>query len=160
MTETEIVEFVTGALTGVDVVVASEATGAPEVAWGDTFFFYDPDGDGSGDHRFPFATIVIKDYPDVDTQSNLDRPGVFRLNVGVGKETFRRLFPDFPDHDTQGDDRYDFAALDTPLPHPIYGAQSWVSIVNPGDRTSDLARSLLAEAHQRAVARHERRTAR
>jgi hypothetical protein len=38
------------------------ASGAPEVAWGDSFFFYDPDGDAPTDRRMPFATIVTNDY--------------------------------------------------------------------------------------------------
>ena len=44
--------------------------------WG-TFFLVRPD------EKFPFATIVDKDDP-YDNFSNLDRPGVFRLNIGVG----------------------------------------------------------------------------
>ena len=42
----------------------------------------------------PFATIVTKDYTGFDTASDLNRPGVFRLNVGVGRDTFRALFGD------------------------------------------------------------------
>lgn len=153
MTEAEIVAFVT-ALEGVDLVVASEDNGAPEVAWGDSFFFYDPAGDTPADRRLPFATIVTGDYPGFDEASQLDRPGVFRLNVSVGKETFAGLF----DTDTHDTDTHDPAALDTPLPHPVYGPQGWVSILNPGPVTSDLARTLLSESHARARARFERRS--
>ena len=60
MIEAEIVQFVRG-LAGVAVTVASEDNGAPEVAWGDSFFFYDPDGDLPDDRRSPFATIVTGD---------------------------------------------------------------------------------------------------
>jgi hypothetical protein len=74
---------------------------------------------------------------------------VFRVNAWVSPETVGRLFGDDQDHD--------FAALDTVLPHPIYGAQSWVSVLNPGPRTEELTRELLAEAHRRAVARRRRR---
>jgi hypothetical protein len=140
----EIVDFV-GALDGVAVQVASAANGAPEVAWGDTFFFYDPDDDPRN-RRLPFATIVVKDYEGFDTASHLDREGVFRVNVGVSRETFGRLFG------SEGTD-LDPAALDTAFPHPTYGAQSWVSIINP-DTTAGLLRSLLLEAHTRAVERH------
>jgi hypothetical protein len=38
MTEAGIIRFVTESLAGVAMVVASEAGGAPEVAWGDKFF--------------------------------------------------------------------------------------------------------------------------
>jgi hypothetical protein len=47
---------------GVDVWVASAEDGSPEVAWGDTFFIYDPERNLEGSRRFPFATIVTKDY--------------------------------------------------------------------------------------------------
>lgn len=60
MTEDEIIRFAAG-MPGVAVVTASQADGAPEVAWGDSFFFYDPDQDIPVDRRFPFATIVTKD---------------------------------------------------------------------------------------------------
>lgn len=36
--------------------------GSPEVAWGDLFFYYAPDG--ALPPGQPFATIVTKDYPD------------------------------------------------------------------------------------------------
>jgi Family of unknown function (DUF6194) len=154
LTESEIIEFVTGSLAGVDVVVASEANGAPEVSWGDTFFFYDPGGKVPADRRIPFATIVTNDYEGFDSQSDLNRQGVFRVNIWVSKETFQGLFG------TSGTDVYDFSALDTPLPHPVYWAQSWVSVLNPGPVTSDLTRSLLTEAHERAIARHKRQRSR
>ena len=38
-----------------------------------------------------FATIVTTDEHDEGAPSNLSRPGVFRLNIGVGRETFERL---------------------------------------------------------------------
>jgi hypothetical protein len=154
MSEDEIVAFVRDTLAGVDILVASEEGGAPEVAWGDTFFSYDPDGSLPADRRLPFATIVTNDYPGFDEASQLSRTGVFRLNIWVSRETFTNLFPSFGDDEA----RDDFAALDTPLPHPIYGAQSWVSILCPGPATADLARTLLTEAHRRAIERYERRT--
>src|SRR5207247_370437 len=89
MTAEEIIGLVTR-MPGVVAVTASEANGAPEVAWGDTFFFYDPE-DRPADRRFPFATIVTKDYDGFDTASELNRPGVFRVNVAVGRERFTEL---------------------------------------------------------------------
>ena len=87
MDQAGITRFVTTTFAGVDAAVGSEEAGSPEIAWGDTFFIYDPHRNLEGSRRFPFATIVIKDYGDFDIASNLDRPGVFRLNIGVSKET-------------------------------------------------------------------------
>jgi hypothetical protein len=72
-------------LPGVVAVTASEANDAPEVAWGDSFFFYDPEGDEPADQRLPFATIVTQDYDGFDMASNLNRHGIYRLNLAVGQ---------------------------------------------------------------------------
>jgi len=124
MDETSITQYITDTFAGVDVVVASQDAGSPEVAWGDTFFSYDPDRTLPPDRRFPFATIVTKDYGDFDSASNLNRPGVFRLNIGVSRETSRAFFDAEPPRTATGDDSehgHDFTALDQLLPHPVYG---------------------------------------
>jgi len=145
MESDDIARFI-AALGGVDVVVASAATGAPEVSWGDSFFFYNPDRLESA-RQFPFATIVTKDYAAFDTASNLNRPGVYRLNIGLARETYADLF--------SGHNRkYDFAAVDQLLPHPVYGPNHWVCVLNPSDATFERLKPLLAEAHGRAVQRY------
>jgi hypothetical protein len=149
MTEQEIIEFVAG-LPGVVVVTAAEGDGSPAVAWGDSFFFYDPDG--AGDRRMPFATIVTKDYDGFDTASDLNRPGVFRLNIGVGRAVFQELlgYPPAEHHASV----VDHTVFDRVLPHPAYATQGWVSILNPGAATDDQARALLTGARTRAAQRH------
>jgi hypothetical protein len=143
-------------LPGVVATIGSEANESPQIAWGDSFFFYDPDGDPAA-RRFPFATIVTKDYPGWDAESDLDRDGVFRLNLAVGRETFQDLFgypsPEHPDHHAE----WDYRALDKVLPHPAYATQAWVSILNPGPATEGQVRQLVQTAHEGAVTRHDRR---
>jgi uncharacterized protein DUF6194 len=154
VTEDDIIRCVVS-LPDVAVVTASETNGAPEVSWGDSFFFYDPEeGDPPGDRRFPFATIVTKDYDGFDTASNLDRVGIYRLNISVGRTKFEDLlgYPPAAHAEHQAD--FDYAALDQVLPHPVYATQAWVSILNPGEATSAQARSLIADAHARAAARY------
>ena len=73
MDEASITPYIATTFPGVDVVVGSEEAGSPEVSWGDTFFFYDPDRSLEGAPRFPFATIVTKHYGDFDDASDLDR---------------------------------------------------------------------------------------
>ena len=151
MTEDDIVQFVT-TLPGVAAVMASRATGAPEVAWGDWFIFYDREGE-TPDRRFPFATIVTKDYDGFDMFSELNRQGVFRLNMAVGRHRFEDLIGYPPADNAKNQHRFDYTALDSLLPHPVYGGQAWVSILNPGDKTSERAKSLLTEARARATER-------
>jgi hypothetical protein len=156
VTEDDIIQFVTS-LPGVVVVTASQAIGAPEVSWGDSFFFYDPEGDTPADRRFPFSTIVIKDYDGFDTASNLNRPGVFRLNIAVGRTKFEDLIGYPPAAHADHCASFDYSAADRLLPHPVYAAQAWISILNPSGTTGAQARSLLTEAHARAVKRHRPR---
>lgn len=135
VTEQEIVDFIAG-LGGVDVVTASPENGAPEVAWGDLFF-------SIPGNQQPFATVVKGDYPGVDESSQLDRDGVFRVNVGIGREALRALF--------QGDDEdHDPSAFDVFFPHPVYAAHGWVSVLNPDTLAGEL-RELLRAAHARAA---------
>jgi hypothetical protein len=153
VTQDEIIQFA-AALPGVDVETASQASGAPQVAWGDSFIFYDhPGQDTPPDRRFPFATIVIKDYPGWDEFSDLSRDGVFRLNVNVGRGRFQDLIGYPPAQFASHQAAPDYRALDTVLPHPAYGQQAWISIVCPGPRTSDLARTLMTEARGRLADR-------
>ncbi|HEY5856671.1 MAG TPA: DUF6194 family protein [Aldersonia sp.] len=140
MSPEDVITFVSG-FPGVVAQTPGPGDGSPEIAWGDTFFFYDPD-DRESARRMPFATIVVKNYPGFDEFSDLDREGVFRVNVGVGRERV----PDVAE--------FDYAAFDVLLPHPTYAKQGWVSIVNPGAATESVLRSFLIEAYERAKARH------
>jgi hypothetical protein len=148
-----IIQYVTDTFAGVEVLRPTEGPGA-----GDTFFFYDPQRNIDPRHRLPFATIVTKDYGDFDNASNLNRPGVFRLNVGVSRDTFRRSFGSPPSEDSTAGSEHDFAALDRLMPHPVYARQSWVCVLNPVSQTFEAVKPLLAEAYSVVAARHASRT--
>jgi hypothetical protein len=121
---------------------------------GDTFFIFDPDRNLPPERQTPFATLVTSDFN--DTFSDLNRPGVFRLNIGVSKQTFQSLLGDLPaDFPEAGG--YDFAALDRLLPHPVYGRMHWLCVLSPSDATFETLRPLLAEAHARVADRYARR---
>ena len=115
-------------------------------AMGATFFSLDET------HWPNFATIVTTDEHDMGNPSNLARPGVYRLNIGVGKATFERLVGSMVEPD--------YAALDTLLPHPVYAKQRWIAILNPSRQAFDeVVKPLVAEAYER-LARPRRVTAR
>jgi hypothetical protein len=151
----DLIQFVTG-LSGTIAMTADAASGAPEVAWGDTFFYYEPD-DNEANRRMPFATIVTKDYPGWDTASELNRPDVFRLNISVGRQVYEDLFRYPPAGHAEHELDHDYTAIDRVIPHPVYATQGWVSILNPGAATSVQAQQLLSGAHTRAAARHRPR---
>ena len=116
---------------------------------GYTFFFY------RDDHMHAFATIASNgnEYEQI---SKLDRPGVYRLNIGVSRETFRSLFG--TKKINPGD--YDFTILDTLLPHPDYSSQFFLCVLSPSEATFERVRPMLAEAYDIAMNRYNRRTAR
>jgi hypothetical protein len=107
-------------------------------AW---FFSLDPE------KHFPnYATIVTND--DHDQASDLERPGVFRLNLGVDKATFERVASD-PDPD--------YTALDVVLPHPVYAAQRYIAILNPSWSTwASTVVPLIQVAHDRLAEQRAR----
>ncbi|MGH7882964.1 MAG: DUF6194 family protein [Candidatus Dormibacteraceae bacterium] len=156
MTEDDVIQFVAG-LPGVVPITASEANGGPEDSWGNSFFFYDPNNSLPTNQRFPFTTIVTKDYEGFDTSSNLNRPGIFRLNMAVGRQRFEELFGYSPAEHAGHAQSFDYAALYQIIPHPMYAVQGWVSIVCPSIRTSQEAGSLITYAHSRATERYRPR---
>lgn len=149
----EIIEYVSR-LGGVLVLQPGPDDGSPEIAWGDTFFYYAPDG-VMPQATQPFATIVTKDYPG-DEGSRLNRTDAFRVNVAAGRVELVRWTGHAP-RDEVSDADPDLE--DTVIAHPVYGAQGWLAVVKPGTRTEQSVRDLLAEAHSRARVRYERRAA-
>ncbi len=76
----------------------------------------------------------------MDQNSDLTRRGAYRLNIGVGPQTFKRLID--PTR------TYDYTATDVVIPHPVYAKQRWIAIVNPTLATFDQTiKPLLDEAY-------------
>jgi hypothetical protein len=99
--------------------------------------------------HFPNFATILWDNDAYDSFSDLSRPGVFRLNIGVNRATFERL--------VGSDTEPDFTALDRLLPHPVYARQLWISILNPSAATwRDVVIPLLDEAHERLAAQRAR----
>ncbi|MGW2093455.1 DUF6194 family protein [Promicromonospora sukumoe] len=118
----------------------------PELAWGDAFFYYAPDGEMPRNVQ-PYGTIVTKNYPD-DTASDLDPVGRWRVNIHVGRARLAEL---------TGAASPEPATADVVGPHPVYGPAGWIAVVNPGPATGETVLALLRDAHEAACARYERR---
>jgi hypothetical protein len=137
MNESSVIDYITQTFPGVETTDS----------FGYTMFFY------SSDRKLPFATLISSDT-DYDRISDLDRLGAFRLNIGIGKQTFQSLF---------GAARvdvnaYDFTALDVIMPHPDYAQQHFICVLSPSELTFERIRALLAEAYDIAVQRYTRQT--
>ncbi len=128
-------------------VAADGVTPLPEIAWGDTFVYFTPDGEPG---VMPYLTIITKNYPD-DAFSRLDRPGAFRLNAHVGRDAFTELIGYPPAEHAARAEQWDYAADGAVVPHPLYAKLGWVSMVNP--RTAAEAAGLIARAHARTTNR-------
>ncbi len=134
--------FITSYIT--DTFVDVETT----VNLGYTFSFY------RDDHMHAFATIAStgNEYEKI---SNLDRPGVYRLNIGVSRDTFQAMFG-------KGKidvSAYDFTALDIIMPHPDYSSQHFICVLSPSEATFEQIRPLLAEAYDITKNRYNKRKA-
>ena len=114
-----------------------------EENFGYSFFFV------GNDHRLPFVTLANSDQ-DFDNVSNLNREGVFRVNIGVSKETFTNLIG------TSSSEPADYSVLNVFLPHPDYARQHFVCILNPSGDNVETTRQLIVEAHSIAAARLQR----
>lgn len=151
MTIQDIIDLVTS-MGGVLVLRPQEGEGSPEIAWGDVFFYFAPDG--VVPHSQPFATIVTKGYPG-DEDSRLDRQDAFRVNVAAGTAEFRTWTGLEPRE--RAAPSIDASVANVVLPHPVYGSLGWLAIVNPGTKTTLAMTELLRTAHRLARDRFHRR---
>ncbi len=130
------------ALPGIEIVEDS----------GDHYFFADPTQPAN--NRLPFATLMTGDR--YDQFSHLGRPGVYRLNIGVSPATYRARFGPQPFPQDSAESGYDFTALDTVMPHPVYGSMFWLCVLNPSEETFAAVQPLLEEAREVAWERAQR----
>ncbi|GAA1994116.1 DUF6194 family protein [Isoptericola halotolerans] len=133
---------------------------APELTWGDAFFYFAPDGRVPTAVQ-PYGTITTKNYPD-DTACDLDRPGRWRVNVHVGRERAGELGVVRAPGKADGTRATsvppsDGVPTDVLMSHPVYGHLGWVCVVDPDERTAGVVLTLLREAHDAARRRDERR---
>lgn len=126
-------------------------------AYRERSFFYNPDG--SLPKGIYLATIKESDGPN-DRASHLDRDGVYRLSIGLGKKQYQKVFGDVPERPGKGktiDAGHDFTELGKLMPHPIYAWIGWVCINNPGMDQMDLLQHLLEISYQNAFTKFARK---
>ncbi len=105
-------------------------------AYRERSFFYNPDG--SLKKGIYFTTIKESDGPN-DRASNLDRPGLYRISIGIGKSDYEKLFGPKPKRPAKGkvvNIDFDFTLKGILMPHPVYAWMGWVAFNNP--KTEDL----------------------
>jgi len=147
MTPAEIIETITTNLGGVK----------PKSSWGETSMFYNPEN--ALPNGVYFCTIKEKDGEN-DKSSDLSRDGIFRVSIGVPKETYIALFGEKPKRPAKGciiDTDHDFTQSNVLMPHPIYGWMSWLSILSPSKEKFDEIYPLIEKAHANAVVKFDKK---
>jgi hypothetical protein len=122
-------------------------------AYGYTFFFV------GEDRMLPFVTLANCDN-EHDKVSNLNRPGVYRLNIGVRPTTYREIFgspPAKPGASGIVETGHDFTTRDQLMPHPHYAPQNWLCVLSPSAETFERVRPLVQEAYELAAERDKKR---
>ena len=104
-------------------------------------------------------TVKEKDG-DNDKGSDLNRENIYRVNIGVRKNTFINMFGTVPARPSKGgivDMPYDFTQTDKILPHPVYAWMSWVCALNPSNTTFERLKPLIQEAYEYAKEKYSKR---
>lgn len=126
-------------------------------SWGERAIFYNPDGK----LKRGVYVVTIKDKDgENDKSSRLDRPGAYRVNMGVRKTTFESMFGPLPKRPPKGgvvDMDYDFSASGQLLPHPVYAWMGWVCLLNPGEAAFEVLKPLIREAYACAKEKYQKR---
>ena len=143
----EVVEVLAGN-EGILVLRPAPGDDTPEIAWGDVFFYFSPDG--SIPPGQPFATVITKDYP---YEPSWQQDGAsIRVNIQVGAQAFANLLGYAPGEGSGPE----VSAVDVVMPHPAYGELGWISVVDP-ERTRATVVEQLQAAYAAARRRRERR---
>lgn len=117
--------------------------------------FYNPDNHFIA--GVPVLTVDEHDS-DKDKESKLERENIYRINMEIGKNTFKRLFHVTPRRiKKSGIDsmNYDFTMLDRLMPHPAAAWLSRVCILNPSKQTFEELKPLINEAYKYAKKMYE-----
>ncbi|MBD5413861.1 MAG: hypothetical protein HDR52_05515 [Treponema sp.] len=126
-------------------------------SWGERGVFYNPNNTLK---RGIYVLTVKEKDGDNDKSSNLNREGVYRISIGVRRNTFIYMFGSVPMRPAKGgvvDMPFDFAQIDKIVPHPVYAWMSWVCVLNPSDATFEQLKPLIQEAYEYAKEKYTRR---
>ena len=145
-------------VTSEDVVAALTARFpgiVPKASWGETSLFYNPGGVLPNGVYF----CTVKDHDGAnDTASDLDRPGVYRIALGLPRDRYEALFGARPSRPPKGGvvtTGHDFAAVDVLTPHPVYAWMGWVQVLSPSAATLTNLEPLFVEAYDAVVAKYD-----
>ena len=126
-------------------------------AWGEKAVFYNPKNKLK--RGVYFATVKEKDGVH-DKASNLNRPNVYRLSIGIPRDVYLQMFKRVPMRPHKGgvvETGNDFTSLDVFLPHPVYAWMGWITINNPSEGRLTEILMLMDKAIEKAKKSYKKR---
>lgn len=126
-------------------------------SWGEKGIFYNP---GRVLKRGVYILTIKEKDGDNDKSSDLNRDGIYRVNLGIQKQTFTELFGAVPKRPAAGgvvDMEYVFSELDKILPHPVYAWMTWICVLNPSEQTFEELKPHIKEAYTYAKEKFKKR---
>ncbi len=129
-------------------------------SWGERGVFYNP---GGVLKRGVYVLTIKEKDGDNDRASRLDRESVWRVNIGVRKQTFCTLFAELPQRPNKGcivDMPYDFTAKDVIMPHPVYAWMGWICALTPSEITFESLKPYILESFEYAKEKFSKRKTR
>ena len=130
----------------VDKFVSSLPSVESSEAFGYHNYFY------GGELRIPFLRIANSESM-YEERSNLKRKGVFRVDLSVRGETFRKFFSS----NDINVDALDYTQLNQFMPHPEFWRQNFLCILNPAGPNKARLEHLIREAYELSKWRYEGR---
>lgn len=126
-------------------------------SWGEKGIFYNP---GNKLKRGVYILTVKEKDGDHDKGSNLNRENIYRVNLGVRRDTFIKMFGHLPKRPSKGcvvDMDCDFSAINQILPHPVYAWMGWICSLSPSNDTFEILKPLIQEAYEYAKEKYKKR---
>lgn len=126
-------------------------------SWGERGIFYNPN---KVLKRGVYVFTLKEKDGDNDKSSMLNRDNIYRINVGLKKETFVNRFGYLPQRPTAGgvvDMDFKFSSLDIIMPHPVYAWMGWACVLNPSDKTFEEFKQLIQESYEYAKEKFNKR---
>lgn len=129
-------------------------------SWGESGIFYNP----GGVLKRGVYVLTVKERDGAnDRASGLDRPGIYRVSLGLRRETYVHLFGPPPARPPKGDAAaldVDFTATDRLLPHPVYAWMGWAAVLDPSPETFEVLKPLIQESYEYAREKFTKRQGR
>lgn len=124
-------------------------------SWGEKGVFYNPERKLK---RGIYTLTVKEKNGDHDKASKLDRPGIYRINLGIRKKTFEELFSAVPKRPAAGETvamPFDFSVTNTILPHPVYAWMGWICILSPDKNGFERLKPYIKESYALALEKYQ-----